>query len=226
MRHSRERATRWANSSWRCAKAHADSHECTRTHTPAHARERPRVRTVAHMHTPLRTQVRAEGGMSSVEKINELLAAADTDRDGIVSLDELRTTLHQLGESLRRETSPHDMGSVRDATHDAHRAAATCSVQRTIQCAPCTMQRANLQRRNLIHSIRGVSDQPLCAASANQTAPRMLVDCVFRGTAAGFRTANPVYDARHRRCARSPAAVRLDCEMFQSAARLGLRCVL
>ena len=38
--------------------------------------------------------------MSSVEKINELLAAADTDRDGIVSLDELRTTLRQLGESL------------------------------------------------------------------------------------------------------------------------------
>ena len=95
------------------------------------------------MHTPacLPTQVRADGGgMSSVEKINELLAAADTDKDGIVSLDELRTTLHQLGESLRRETSPHEMGSVQDATHDAHRAAATCSGPSNAHHATCSAQ--------------------------------------------------------------------------------------
>jgi hypothetical protein len=140
----------------------------TQTNMSAHSRTRPRTREsvqefalspiCTRLPACLPTQVRADGGgMSSVEKINELLAAADTDKDGIVSLDELRTTLHQLGESLRRETS--------------------------------------------------------------RTAPRMLVDCVFRGTAAGFRTANPVHDARHRRCARSPAAVRLDREMGQSAAR-------
>jgi hypothetical protein len=78
--------------------------------------------------------------MSSVEKINELLTAADTDKDGIVSLDELRTTLHQLGESLRRETSPHEMGSVQDATHDAHRAAATCSGPSNAHHATCSAQ--------------------------------------------------------------------------------------